>query len=103
MKRWLQQHDELAGTLTVKTGLFSKLTTSYRDLNRAFGYIVAEQKGMKDQYTSLAASLIEDDRQRAAVQVEQGRYQIAPPFYEQIRFALANRSISDALDVRAGS
>ncbi len=97
-------HNELAQTLTVKTGMMGKLSTSYRDLNRALGYITAEQLGMHNSYSRFAASLLEDDRQKAMLEPESSsRYHIAPPFYEKIRFALAQVSVSEALDLRAGS
>ncbi len=98
----IAEHEKWTQPLIVKTGLFGKLSTSYRDLSRALGYIAAEQLSMHKQYDAFAASLL-SEAQRATFQVEQGRYQVAPPFYEQIRFALAKRSISDALDQRAGS
>lgn len=97
------EHAELAGTLVVKPGAIGRLGTSYRDLNRALGYITAEQLGMKNDYVSFASSLLKNDDQRAAVQEEESRYEIAPPYYERIRFALAKRSVSDALRVRAGT
>ncbi len=92
-------HNELASSLVVKTGLFGKLSTSYRDLNRGLGYIAADQLNMRNQYKTFAASLLESS-QRAHVQDEQSRYHVAPPYYEQIRFALAEKSVSDALDLR---
>ena len=92
-------HDELASTLVVKTGLLGKLSTSYRDLNRGLGYIAADQLTMRNQYGAFAASLL-DDSQKAMVEPEQGRYHVAPPYYEQIRFAIASMSVSDALEMR---
>ncbi|MEM8485288.1 MAG: hypothetical protein AAF564_07045 [Bacteroidota bacterium] len=96
-------HGDLAATLEVKTGMLGKLSTSYRNLNRALGYITAEQLSMHKQYNQFASSLLPSAGMVAMVDAEQGRYQIAPPFYEQIRFALAQKSISEALAVRAGS
>lgn len=96
-------HKELAAGLEVKTGPIARLGNSYRDLNRALGNVAAEQLQMENHYRDFAASLIKDAGQRAHVEFEQSRYMVAPPYYEQIRFALAERSISDALDVRAGS
>lgn len=96
-------HGDLAASLDVKTGMLGKLTPSYRNLNRALGYIAADQLAMHNHYKQFATSLLEDQGMIATVQQEQSRYQIAPPFYEQIRFALAQKSISDALAVRAGS
>ena len=58
---------------------------------------------MKNQYNNFSLSLLTDDAGLSSFQAEEGRYQIAPPFYEQIRFALAQRSVSAALEVRAGS
>ena len=95
-------HAEITAALDVKTGALGRLSTSYRDLNRTLGAIAAEQLGMHKNYEEFAISLV-DASQRAQVQAELGRYQIAPPFYEQIRFAMAERSIAGALDKRAGS
>ncbi len=98
----IANHEEITASLKVKTGALGRLSTSYRDLNRALGAITTEQLGMQKRYEEFAISLLDDARQ-AHVQKEEGRYQIAPPFYEQIRFALAERSISGALDERADS
>ncbi len=95
-------HGELAATLEVKTGMLGKLSTSYRNLNRALGYITADQLSMHKQYNRFAASLLENT-DMLMVEAEQGRYQIAPPFYERIRFELAEKSIGEALSARAGS
>ena len=96
-------HEDLAATLEVKTGMLGKLSTSYRNLNRALGYITTDQLTMHNHYKQFATSLLEDQGMIASVEQEQGRYQIVPPFYEQIRFALAQKTISQALDARAGS
>lgn len=96
-------HGDLAATLEVKTGMLGKLSTSYRNLNRALGYIAVDQLAMHNHYKQFATSLLEDQDMIANVELEQSRYQIAPPFYEQIRFALAQKSISEALAARAGS
>ncbi|MFK7846347.1 MAG: hypothetical protein AB8G77_13700 [Rhodothermales bacterium] len=98
------RHKEMALNLTVKTGLMGKLSTSYRDLNRALGSITIEQLSMHKNYSRFAASLLEDDSYKAIAGPESAsRYHIAPPFYEEIRYALAKVSVSDALDLRAGS
>ncbi len=99
----VNEHGDLASTLEVKTGMLGKLSTSYRDLNRALGYITAEQLSMHKHYKQFATSLLEGQGMVAMVESEQSRYQVAPPFYEQIRFALAQKSISEALAARAGS
>ena len=98
----VELHGELASTLEVKTGMLGKLSTSYRNLNRALGAITADQLAMHKQYNQFAASLLENT-DMLLVEAEQGRYQIAPPFYEQIRFALAEKTIGEALSARAGS
>ena len=92
-------HDELASTLVVNTGFLGKLTTSYRDLNRGLGYIATDQLTMRNQYKAFATSLL-DDSQKAMLQTVQARYQIAPPYYESIRYAIAEKSVSDALEMR---
>ncbi len=99
----VNEHGDLASTLEVKTGMLGKLSTSYRNLNRALGYITAEQLSMHKHYKQFATSLLEGQGMVAMVESEQSRYQVAPPFYEQIRFALAQKSISEALAARAGS
>lgn len=98
----IANHDEITLALTVKTGALGRLSTSYRDLNRVLGAIATEQLGMHKRYKEFAISLL-DESQQATLKADEGHYQIAPPFYEQIRFALAERSISEALDQRAGS
>lgn len=98
----IKDHEELAGTLTVKTGALGRLSSSYRDLNRALGYISASQIEMNNSYQSFAFNLVEE-ADRAGFEAEMGRYYVAPAFYEQIRHALSRRSVSDALNVRAGA
>ncbi len=98
----IADHEEITSMLHVKTGALGRLSTSYRDLNRTLGAITTEQLGMHKRYEEFAISLL-DESQRVQVETEEGRYQVTPPFYEQIRFALAERSIAGALDKRAGS
>ena len=84
-------HATLLATLRVKTGPLGRLTSSYRDLNRAFGAIVSEQKEMEMAYEEIALRVrktVLGDAFTAEMPREIGRYEIAPPYYERIRYAL---------------
>ncbi len=99
----LLQHEEMAeahmalqASLKVKTGALGRLTSSYRDLSRALGAIVSEQREIELAYEDIAL-----DVRRAALgdafvaeePREKGRYQIVPPYYERLRYALERARI----------
>ena len=93
----IAHHAELTGHLKVKKGMLGRLTTSYRDLNRALGYIAAEQEAMKADYDTFVrrlAGMTKSDRGAMS------RYEIAPPFYERIRSSLERLSLADAIENR---
>ncbi|MEZ4700342.1 MAG: hypothetical protein R2834_08435 [Rhodothermales bacterium] len=84
------QEEVIAG-LKVKTGPLGRLTTSYRDLNRTLGAMISEQREMQIGYEDLAMDVrkaVMGDAFQAEMPEEIGRYQIAPPYYEKLRYAL---------------
>ena len=51
----IEEHAALTETLEVRTGFVGQLTPAYRNLNRALGYIAAEQAAMRNSYYRFAA------------------------------------------------
>ena len=90
-------HAALTAQLSVKTGPMGRLTSSYRDLNRALGNIVADQQMMKDLYEEFAQELAGLNPETRS---STSRYEIVPPFYERIHAELDRISISEAVDYR---
>ena len=96
----VEAHAELASELDVKTGFLGQLTPSYRNLNRALGYIAAEQAAMKGHYFQLAAQIGGSSYAEGNIwksNINRSRYQAVPPFYQAIAHALERTSVSGAL------
>ena len=95
----VEEHAALAANVSVIGGMMGRLTTSYRDLNRVLGTIGSEQKEMKIAYelflNNLRATL---DGVAAPTVQDVSRYQVAPPYYEQVRHALGRSSLRDAIN-----
>lgn len=76
---------------------------SYRELNHALGAILAEEKLVRQQYTSFRNALL---RQGDTTQVvrrgeyEEGRYAITPIFYARVRNAAAPLTMREVLALR---
>lgn len=93
----VEHHEALTGSLKVRTGALGRLSTSYRDLNRALGSITAEQLAMKSHYHQLANSLATHGSGEVLLPGPMSRYQAVPPYYERVRVALEQHSLSEAL------
>lgn len=96
----VEQHAKLASELDVQTGLIGQLTPSYRNLNRALGYIAVEQAAMKSHYYRIAAEIGGSSYAEGGIwksNISRSRYQAIPPFYQAINNALEQKSISGAL------
>lgn len=87
----VEDHKERLAHLEVKTGPIGRLTRSYRDLNQALGALVSEQQEVKIGYEALALDVrgvVFGDAFQVETPAEIGRYQIVPPYYEKLRYAL---------------
>ena len=96
----VDEHAHLVAELDVQTGFIGQLTPSYRNLNRALGYIAAEQAAMKGHYYRLAAQIdgsLYADGDIWQSNISRSRYQAVPPFYQVIAHALERKSISGVL------
>ncbi len=87
----VEDHKERLAHLDVKTGAIGRLTRSYRDLNQALGAVVSEQQELKIGYEALAMDvrgIVFGGAFQVETPAEIGRYQIVPPYYEKLRYAL---------------
>jgi hypothetical protein len=87
----VEDHKERLAQLEVRTGPIGRLTRSYRNLNQALGAIVSEQRELKISYEALAMDVrraVFGETFQVEVPAEIGRYQIVPPYYEKLRYAL---------------
>ena len=96
----VEEHAKLASELDVKTGFLGQLTPSYRNLNRALGYIAAEQAAMKGHYHQLAAHIEGSSYAEGDIwesNISRSRYQAVPPYYQAISHALVRKSVTAVL------
>ncbi len=72
---------------------------SYRRLHSTYGAIISDQQIVRDRY----AEVLMDVQQAVGLTIPaqrvplQSRYQVAPHFYERIRYASGQRSVADIL------
>jgi hypothetical protein len=94
----LQEHQILAEEAEANDG-------DYRLLNRTYGAIISDQQVVRDRYTALLADMQHAVDSTAGYMVlEEGRFQVAPQFYDRIAHANARRSMTDILAMaRAGT
>ena len=91
----IHEHAELTESLEIKTGFVGQLTPAYRNLNRALGYIAAEQSAMRNGYYRFAAHLGGDHQETDwSTGVENSRYQAVPPFYHEVHHAIERKTVS---------
>ena len=87
----VDDHKERLAHLDVRTGPMGHLSRSYRDLNQALGALVSERQEVKIGYEAIAID-VRSAMFGQAFQIETpaeiGRYQIVPPYYEKLRYAL---------------
>ena len=96
----VEHHELLASELDVKTGFIGQLTPSYRNLNRALGYIAVEQAAMKADYYSIASQIEGSPYAEGGIwksNISRSRYQAVPPFYQTINHSLQQKTISGAV------
>ena len=77
---------------------------TYRRLHRTYGALISDQQIVQDRYAEVLRDLQQavGGAPTRTVQ-EEGRYQVAPHFYNRIEYALAQRSVADILaQTRAG-
>lgn len=70
---------------------------SYRRLHSTYGAIISDQQIVRDRYAEVLMDVqqaVGGPAQRVPLQ---SRYQVAPPFYERLRYASAQRSVADIL------
>ncbi len=72
---------------------------SYRRLHSTYGAIISDQQIVRDRYAEVLMDLQQavgatTPAQRVPLQ---SRYQVAPQFYERIRYASGQRSVADIL------
>ena len=70
---------------------------SYRRLHSTYGAIISDQQIVRDRYAEVLMDVqqaVGGPAQRVPVQ---SRYQVAPHFYERLRYASAQRSVADIL------
>lgn len=71
---------------------------SYRLLNRTYGAIISDQQIVRDRYSALLADMQHAVDSTAGYAImEEGRFQVAPQFYDRIAHANARRSMTDIL------
>ena len=76
---------------------------SYRELHRAYGALISDQQIVQDRYAEVLRDLQQAVGAAPAPTVqEEGRYQIAPHFYNRIEYALSQGTVADIL-AQAGS
>lgn len=94
----LDQHRMMAEDAEANDG-------NYRLLNRTYGAIISDQAIISDRYVALLAEMQHTvDSTSGFVVPEEGRFQVAPQFYDRIAYANAQRSLSDILAMaRAGT
>lgn len=96
----VEEHAKLASELDVNTGFLGRLTPAYRNLNRALGYIAAEQAAMKGRYHQLAAHIEGSSYAEGDIwesNISRSRYQAVPPYYHAISHALVRKSVTAVL------
>lgn len=71
---------------------------AYRQLHRTYGALITDQQIVQDRYAEVLRGLQQAVGGTPARRVqEEGRYQIAPQFYDRIEYALDQRSVADIL------
>lgn len=72
---------------------------TYRRLHKTYGAIITDQQIIRDRYAEVLTDLQQAvGATTPAEQVPlQSRYQVAPQFYERIRYASGRRSVADIL------
>ena len=71
---------------------------TYRQLHRTYGALITDQQIVQDRYGEVLRDLQQAVGAASALTVqEEGRYQIAPHFYNRIEYALDQRAVADIL------